>query len=93
MKESTLEKYLSDQVKKHDGLCLKFVSPNVKGVPDRIVIHDGRVYFVEMKAENGRLSKIQQYMHKQFAKVGVDVFVLASKPSVDKFIERQVKGL
>ena len=93
MKESTLETYLTNQVKKYDGLSLKFTSPNVKGVPDRIVIHDGHVYFVELKAPNGRLSKMQQYMHKQFAKVGIEVFVLYDKPSVDEFIRENVASL
>ena len=37
MIESKIEKYLFDEIKKVNGMCLKWVSPGNKGVPDRIV--------------------------------------------------------
>lgn len=91
MRESKIEKYLKDEVGKYNGLCLKFTSA-VSGVPDRIVIlPDNRIYFVELKQEKGRLSKIQKYMHRQFKKRGVHVYVPYSKSDVDKFIDEVVK--
>lgn len=86
MRESKIENYLKTEVGKYNGMCLKFTS-SVSGVPDRIVIlPDNRIYFVELKQEKGRLSKIQKYMHKQFNKRGVPVYVPYSKNDVDKFI-------
>ncbi|MDT4151049.1 VRR-NUC domain-containing protein, partial [Staphylococcus aureus] len=38
MKESTLEKYLVKEISKLNGLCLKWVAPGTRGVPDRIII-------------------------------------------------------
>ncbi|MDW4049105.1 VRR-NUC domain-containing protein [Staphylococcus saprophyticus] len=91
MRESKIENYLKTEVGKYNGMCLKFTS-SVSGVPDRIVIlPDNRIYFVELKQEKGRLSKIQKYMHKQFNKRGVPVYVPYSKNDVDKFIEEVCK--
>lgn len=91
MRESKIEEYLKNEVGKYSGLCLKFTS-SVSGVPDRIVIlPENRIYFVELKQEKGRLSKIQKYMHRQFKKRGVPVYVPYSKSDVDKFINEVVK--
>lgn len=91
MRESKIEEYLKNEVGKYNGLCLKFTS-SVSGVPDRIVIlPENRIYFVELKQEKGRLSKIQKYMHRQFKKRGVHVYVPYSKSDVDKFIDEVVK--
>ena len=47
MIEKDIEKYLVRQVKQMGGLALKFVSPSMAGVPDRIVmIPKGALYFV-----------------------------------------------
>lgn len=54
--ESRIERALSVQVKKRGGMAVKFVSPGLDGVPDRIVLLPGRrIAFVELKApEIGR---------------------------------------
>ena len=38
MIENDIEKYLVRRVKQMGGLALKFVSPSMAGVPDRIVM-------------------------------------------------------
>lgn len=38
MLESTVERHLREEAKKRNGLALKFVSPGMNGVPDRIVL-------------------------------------------------------
>ena len=61
MRESQIEARLGQGVKAKGGLCFKFTSPGTPGVPDRIVITPaGRICFVELKTEIGRLAKIQQ---------------------------------
>lgn len=53
MIEKDIEKYLVRQVKQMGGLALKFVSPSMAGVPDRIVmIPKGTIYFAELKRPN-----------------------------------------
>lgn len=58
MKESEIEARLVRGVKALGGVAYKFVSPGNVGVPDRLVVlPGGRVIFVELKAEGGRLSR------------------------------------
>ncbi len=87
MREREIEGRLRDGVKKLGGLCYKFVSPGNRGVPDRIVIlPDGVVYFVELKTEVGRLSKIQRLQLKRMERLGVQVRVLYGLSEVNAFL-------
>lgn len=87
MRESKIEKYLKDETEKLGGMCLKFTS-SIRGVPDRIVLlPEGKIYFVELKNEQGRLSVPQKYLHKKFKRLGIHVYVPNSKAQVDRFIE------
>jgi len=88
MRESQIEKYLVDRVKAIDGLCWKFVSPGVSGVPDRIILIEGKTYFVEVKAESGKLDKIQYHRCRQIRDCGISVDIVKSKEQVDALIER-----
>lgn len=79
---------MKEAVKARGGLFIKFVSPSARGVPDRIVITpDGRVYFVELKKEGGRLSPVQRYMHGVFRRHGVEVYTLAGLQECLDFVK------
>lgn len=87
MLEKTIERHLVDGVKKLGGLCVKFVSPGTPGVPDRIIITaTGKVIFVELKTETGRLAKIQRYTIEQMMKRGADVRVIKGIDSVRELL-------
>jgi hypothetical protein len=47
----------------------------VAGVPDIIVIHDGRCFGLELKAEGGRLTPIQTETHERMQRAGAIVGV------------------
>lgn len=86
MRESAIEKKLALGIKGLGGECFKFVSPSNVGVPDRIVILGGRVVFVEVKTDAGRLSEIQKWQIARMRKSGADVRVLYGQKGVDDFI-------
>lgn len=87
MRERDIEDRLRDGIKKLGGLCYKFVSPGNRGVPDRIVLlPGGAVYFVELKTEVGRLSKIQHVQLKRMERLGVQIAVLYGLSEVDAFL-------
>lgn len=88
IRESQIEKYLIERVKAIDGLCWKFVSPGVSGVPDRIILIEGRTYFVEVKTEGGRFEKIQYHRCRQIRDCGHTVDIVRSKEQVETLIER-----
>lgn len=87
MLESGIERYLVNRVKEMGGLCFKFESPGNPGVPDRIVITaEGRVIFVELKTDVGRLEKIQKYRIEEMRKRHVDVRTLKGLNKVKEFL-------
>lgn len=87
MKESQIEWRLVEGVKRLGGMCLKFVSPGTLGVPDRIIITaKGRVIFVELKAETGRLTKIQRYVIGEMQKRGADARVVKGIDEVKELL-------
>lgn len=59
--EKDIEAKLVKLVKRHGGLCLKWVCPGWLGVPDRLcLLPGGRIYFVETKRpKGGKYSKMQ----------------------------------
>ena len=87
MKESQIERRLVEGVKRLGGMCLKFASPGTLGVPDRIIITaKGRVIFVELKAETGRLTKIQRYVIGEMQKRGADARVVRGIDEVKELL-------
>lgn len=87
MKESQIERRLVEGVKRLGGMCLKFVSPGTLGVPDRIIITaEGRVIFVELKTETGRLTKIQRYVIGEMQKRGADARVVKGIDEVKELL-------
>lgn len=88
MKESAIEARLVRMVRERGGLCYKFVSPNQPGVPDRIIITpQGRVIFVELKTEIGRLAKIQKWQISEMQKRNADVRVIKGLDQVKALVE------
>lgn len=93
MQESTIEKWLVREVRKLGGIADKFTSPGSPGVPDRIIVMPGgKIYFVELKAETGRLSDIQIYQRKRYREVGADVRVIKGMDQAREFIEEVANG-
>jgi hypothetical protein len=85
MRESKIEKHLAMRVKEAGGLCWKFSSPNLRGVPDRVVILTlGRLCWVELKAP-GKLLQLRR--HADLRARGHRVVVLDSIEAVDAFVE------
>lgn len=70
------------------GLAYKFVSPGSVGVPDRLVVlPGGRVVFVELKSDSGRLSRMQVYQIERLRELGADVRVVKGQEEVRKFLD------
>ena len=87
MLERDVEKHLRKEVQRLGGLIRKYTSPGVQGVPDRIVFHQGRVYFVELKREGGVISAQQRHEMLRMAKQGIDTCICTGIHGVNIFIE------
>lgn len=80
--ERDVEKYLKQQVEKAGGICWKFVSPGNAGVPDRLVILPGKIFFVELKAPKKEARKLQEARAVQLKALGIDVYLLDTKEKI-----------
>ena len=70
--ERDIERGLVGMVKRHGGMCLKWVCPGWSGVPDRIVLLPrGRICFVELKRpKGGKVSKLQLWWRDKLRELG-----------------------
>lgn len=85
MRERDIERALSKALAERGCLSLKFLGTE-RGIPDRIVIGNGAVCFVETKnGTHGRLSKMQEWQHERLRKAGAEVFVIRTADEARRF--------
>ena len=76
MLEKQIETTFVKATHQRGGLCLKFTSPSMAGVPDRLVLlPDGHMGFVEMKAPGKHTRPLQVQRLNQLKQLGYQVFV------------------
>ena len=86
--ESQIEKALVARVKKHGGCAMKFVSPGMTGVPDRLVLlPGGRIWFVELKAPGRKLSPKQVKIASRLESLGHKVWVIDNQEKIAVFLQ------
>ena len=83
MRESEIERRLAVSVKKLGGMAVKFVSPGLDGVPDRIILLPGRkIAFVELKAPGKKTRPLQEKRKRQLEGLGFPVYVIDSPEQI-----------
>ena len=88
MRERAIEEKLRVESQKRGGLSMKFVSPGLVGVPDRIVVlPQGRLGFVELKVPGEKPRKIQLSRMEQLRKLGFLVYVLDDKEKIGEILD------
>lgn len=88
MRERAIEEKLRVESQKRGGLAMKFVSPGLVGVPDRIVaLPQGKIGFVELKAPGEKPKKIQVRRMEQLRKLGFLVYVLDDKEKIGEILD------
>jgi len=77
MREKTVERKLVNAVKARGGICPKWVSPGLDGMPDRIILLPGRHFgFVEVKAPGEKPRPLQISRHRLLKRLGFHTYVL-----------------
>ena len=88
--EKQIEAYLVKKVKALGGVAYKFTSPAHRGVADRVVcLPTGAVWFIELKAPDGRLSPLQKIFADEMTRLKQNYCVLWSKEDVDTWINQR----
>lgn len=75
IRESKVESDIREFAEKRGWWQCKFVSPSVRGVPDRIFIRAGRVVFIEVKAPGKKATRQQEKRHADMREHGAEVYV------------------
>lgn len=88
MREKQIEQKLVQAVRKSGGMCLKFVSPNFDGMPDRLIFFPGgKIAFVELKALGKKPRPLQIARHKLLMKLGFSVYVIDSVEQIGAILD------
>jgi len=88
MLEKEIEKKLRTEVVKMGGLALKFASPGMAGVPDRLLLlPNGRIFFAETKKPGGKMRPLQLKRKSQLEALGFQVFCIDSIEAVRRFAD------
>ena len=88
MREKSIEKKLVAAVKSRGGICPKWVSPGLDGVPDRLVFLPGRHFgMVEVKAPGEKPRALQVSRHRLLAKLGFPTYILDGEDQIGGILD------
>lgn len=92
--ESRIERWLGRNVRAIGCLYYKFVSPGNAGVPDRLLIlPDGKVWFVEIKDEKGKLSQQQIRQQDRMRAAGATVYTIYGMDGARKLADKILQAI
>ena len=87
MLEKQIEKKLVDAIRQLGGMCPKFVSPGMDGMPDRLILMPGgRLVFAELKAPGKKPRPLQLHRHDQLRSLGFQVFVVDAPEQIEEVL-------
>lgn len=87
MLEKVSENRLKAAIENAGGMCIKIL-PSLAGLPDRLAVMPwGDVVWLELKADGGRVRRVQASMHRRLAGLHQDVRVVMGHEGVDNFIK------
>ena len=93
LSEKQIEQKLVAEVRRRGGMALKFVSPSYSGMPDRLILlPDGKVAFVEVKAPGKKPRSLQVKRHATLRKLGFQVFVLDADRDIPVILKEVMEG-
>ena len=88
MREKTIETKLVKAVKSMGGLALKFISPGLDGVPDRLVLlPNGKAAFIELKATGEKMRPLQVRRKRQLESLGFSVYCIDRPEQIGEILD------
>jgi Holliday junction resolvase len=74
MKEQQIQSKKIKELEAQGYYVIKLINTNKNGIPDLIAIPpNSDVLFVEVKRPDGKVSKLQEYRHKELEEKGIKV--------------------
>lgn len=85
--EKLIERKLVQKVNAVGGMCIKLLTHQLIGLPDRMCLFPGgRIVFVELKTTGKKPRKIQEVIHSKLRALGFKVEVIDTTEGVTNFI-------
>lgn len=85
--EKVIERKLVERVKKAGGLCIKLLTSQYIGLPDRLCLFpNGKIVFVELKSTGQKPRKIQVFVHNKLRSLGFQVEIIDSTEGVENLV-------
>jgi hypothetical protein len=87
--EKVIEEKVCDYAKSQGWLVYKFTSPARHAVPDRLLLRNGRVIFIEFKRGGEKPSPPQEREHKRLRDAGITVYVIDNVEDGKRMIDAE----
>jgi hypothetical protein len=86
--EKTIERKLREACTARGGVCIKLLTDQYIGLPDRMCLFPNRkVVFAEIKSTGKKPRKIQQVVHDRLRGLGFDVRVIDRLEQIKNLID------
>lgn len=86
--EKVIERKLVERCKQVGGLCIKLLTCQFIGLPDRMCLFPGgKIVFVELKTTGQKPRRSQEIVHAKLRKLGFRVEVIDTIEGVNNFIK------
>lgn len=96
MRESKIEKTVSDYARSKGWLVYKFCAPGNRAVPDKIFMRSSVMFYIEFKAPSKKPTKLQEKVAERIRKEGFEVHTVDNiedgKTIVDEHSEIWLHG-
>ena len=87
MREKEIERKLVQAVRGAGGLAVKFVSPGLSGVPDRLLLFTGgKAAFCEVKAPGQKPRPLPEHRIARLRGLGFRAYVVDSEEKIGEMI-------
>ena len=88
MREKVIEQKFREAVRNAGGMAVKFTSPGLDGMPDRLaLLPGGRMAFVEVKAPGKKPRPLQEARHRMLRQLGFKVYVLDDENQIGGIVD------
>lgn len=85
--EKAVERKLVEMCKENGALCIKLLTYQFTGLPDRMCLFPGGIIiFVELKTTGEKPRKIQSSIHKKLRELGFRVEVIDTIEDVENLV-------
>lgn len=74
--ESKIQSKIIKRYEDDGYLVVKLIKTNKNGIPDLMLLKNGKVFFIEVKSKTGIVAELQKYRHDELIKQGFDVLIL-----------------